>query len=763
MMKIALIGTYQPRQCGIGHFSKNLIDAVLQHPDQEIEAFVVAINDPGGAYNYPEEVKFTIDQNDHEAYLKAAEFINQQGADLCIVQHEYGIFGGQHGVYILSLMHRLTMPILTTLHTVLKKPAYNELHILKEIATRSQKVVVMADKAVELLKEVYGINKERIAVIPHGVPDIGFERKAVRKALNVADRKLLVTFGFIGRNKGIETVISALPNVVAEHPEVQYVVLGRTHPNVIRHAGEEYRLFLRELVANLGLEDHVVFINEHASQDVVFKYLCAADIYITPYLHEAQITSGTLSYALGVGAAVVSTPYWHAAELLADGRGALFGFGDTDGLTRLLQELFSNPKKLEAMRYEAQAYGDTIKWPKIGGRYAALCRQELGTATMSRLQKGRLADRPDLPPLRLDHALRLTDSTGILQHATYGIPNYREGYCLDDNARALLMALMACRGSKDKTVLRLIPTYLAYIHYAQNDDGTFRNFMGFDRRFLEEVGSEDAFGRAIWAIGYATAYAPNDAFFQVARMVLFKAVPQFGRLRSIRAIANTILGLYHYLKSHPTDEGMIELARQLAQRLYDEYRAHRHDDWKWYETLMAYDNAILPLAMLHAAELIGNDDFRNVGFESMYFLKKHTMQRGYLSLVGNEGWFKRDGDAARFDQQPLDAMATVLLFAQAFHLTADTRHRQSAYAAFRWFLGENDLRMSLYDVETYGCCDGLRPDGVNRNQGAESTLAYLISHLTIQQLFAKSANRTQEINAHENSPVGANSVAYAAS
>ncbi len=762
-MKIALIGTYQPRQCGIGHFSKNLITALTQQPQHAIEAFVVAINDPGGAYEYPEEVKFVVEQDDHEAYLKAADFINRQGADLCIVQHEYGIFGGQNGVFILSLMHRLSMPVITTLHTVLKKPAYNELHILKEIAQRSQKVVVMAEKAVELLKDVYGVGGDRIAVIPHGVPDIRFERDEVRQALGVADRKLLVTFGFIGRNKGIETVISALPSVVAEHPEMRYVVLGKTHPNVIKHAGEEYRHFLRQLVADLGLENHVLFINEHASQDMVFKYLCAADCYITPYLHEAQITSGTLSYALGVGAAVVSTPYWHAAELLADGRGALFGFGDTEGLARLLQDLFDNPEKLAAMRYEAQAYGDTIKWPKIGGRYATLCRQELATVAMGRLQKARPADRPELPPLRLDHALRLTDSTGIVQHATYGIPNYREGYCLDDNARALLMALMAYRNSKDNVALRLIPTYLAYIHYAQNDDGTFRNFMGFDRRFLEAVGSEDAFGRAIWGIGYATAHAPNDAFYQVARMVFFNAVPQFERLRSIRAIANTILGLYHYLKAHPTDEGMIELTRRLAQRLLAEYQAHRTDEWRWYETLLAYDNAILPLAMLHAAELLGDDNVRNVGFESMYFLKKHTMKRGYVSLVGNEGWFKHDGDAARFDQQPLDAMAMVLLFAQAFHLTGDTRHRQSAHTAFRWFLGENDLRMSLYDLETHGCCDGLRPDGVNRNQGAESTLAYLISHLAMQRVLAKPASRTEAVDVHENSPVGADSVAYAAS
>lgn len=764
MMKIALIGTYKPRQCGIGSFSKDLFDAISTSNTMVSDHLVIAINDPGNTYDYPPEVNYVINQDDHDTYLKAAEFINKSGATLCLVQHEYGIFGGQNGVYILSLLHSLTIPIITTLHTVLKKPAYNELYILKEITKLSQKVVVMAEKAVELLKEVYEVPIEKITVIPHGVPDIRFDRETVRAALGFTNNRLLFTFGFIGRNKGIETVISALPEVVSAHPDIVYVVLGKTHPNVIKHSGEEYRLFLHRLVKKLGLDDHVIFRNEYASQDDIFKYLCASDIYITPYLNEAQITSGTLSYALGVGAAVVSTPYWHAAELLAFGRGALFNFNDSRQLEELLLDLLDNPEKLQAMRIKAKAFGDITKWPQIGESYRSLFREVANKHASVKPQHDDPAfDRSILPPLRLDHVVRLTDRTGIFQHATYGIPNYHEGYCLDDNARALLMALMAYRRTKDETALCYIPIYLAYIHYAQNDDGSFRNFMGFDRRFLDEVGSEDAFGRAIWAIGYAMAHAPKDAYFQVAHKIFFKAVPQFERLQSIRAIANTILGLYHYLKSHPSDDGMIELAHKLAQRLYSEYQAHRRDDWHWFETLLAYDNALLPLAMLRAGELLGNDNFRKTGFESMGFLEQHTMHRGYLSLVGNEGWFKRDGDAARFDQQPVDAMAIVLLFLQAYNLTGEAHHLRSVYTAFMWFLGENDLRMSLYDFETGGCCDGLERDGVNRNQGAESTLAYLISYLAVQQTFEKPTNRVQAVETDEDCDISPDSVAHAAS
>lgn len=737
-MKIAFIGTYRPRQCGIGSFSQNLFETIKSiEGSQETEHIVVAINDPGNTYDYPPEVKYIIDQEDHDTYIKAAEFIQQQHVDICIIQHEYGIFGGQNGVFLLTLLHSLAVPVIATFHTVLKRPSYNESVILKEIARVAQKVIVMADKAVQMLRDLYEVPVAKIEMVPHGVPDIRYERTAARQELRLTDKKVLLTFGFIGRNKGIETAICALSEVVAQFPNVVYIVLGKTHPNVIRHAGEEYRLFLHRLVKKLKLEDHVIFLNQYASQDDLFKYLSASDIYITPYLNEAQITSGTLSYAVGVGSAAVSTPYWHASELLAEGRGRLFDFNDAQQLSNILVDLLGHPKKLETLRHHAREYGKTITWPKTGAKYYALARDLAKNAPKPIIKKDPALDRNILPPLRFDHIKRLTDSAGIFQHATYGIPNYHEGYCLDDNARALLMALMAYRRTKSETALEYIPVYLGYIHYAQNPDGTFRNFMGFNRNFLDDVGSEDAFGRAVWALGYAMAHAPMDAYYQVARQLFFKAMPQFENLKSIRSIANTIIGLYHYLQDNPSDEGMLELMRKLATRLHAEYQIHRTDGWHWYESLLAYDNALLPLAMLCAAEVSANKAFKETAFESMAFLESHTLQKGHLSLIGNENWYRQTHLPSPFAQQPIDAMATVLLYLQAYNYTDEPRYLSQLYTSFMWFLGENDLRVSLYDFETHGCCDGLQQDGVNRNQGAESTLAYLISYLAIQHTFER--------------------------
>ncbi|GGG83520.1 glycosyl transferase [Parapedobacter pyrenivorans] len=735
-MKIAFIGTYAPRQCGIGSFTQHLFQSTGGGSGTSGN-FVVAINDPGSTYMYPPEVKFIIDQDDHGTYLKAAEFINQNQVDVCIVQHEFGIFGGQNGIFILTLLHSLEVPVMATFHTVLNKPSYNQLAVMKEITRVAGKLIVMAHKAVEILRQTYGVPAEKIELVPHGVPPIRYDRTAARIELGLEAKRVLLTFGFIGRNKGIETVICALPQVVAQYPDVVYIVLGKTHPNVVKHAGEEYRLFLHRLVKKLGLEDHVVFLNQYASEDDLFKYLAASDIYLTPYLNEAQITSGTLSYAVGVGSAVVSTPYWHAAELLAEGRGELFNFADDTQLAGLLLDLLGHPDKSETLRRKAGEYGKSITWPKTGARYHELSQDLAANAPKAILKKDPALDRSILPPLRFDHIERLTDHVGIFQHANFGIPNYNEGYCLDDNARALLMMLMAYRRTNSDAALKHIAVYLGYLNYAQNADGTFRNFMGFNRSFLDEVSSEDAFGRAIWALGYATAYSPMDAYYQVVQRLFANAVPHFEHLKSIRSIANTLIGLYYYLKDNPSNEEIAECVRRLAQRLYDAYQQHRTDTWHWYESLLAYDNGLLPMAMLCAAEVTNDASFRDVAFESLEFLESHTLSKGHLSLIGNENWYRQTGVPSPFAQQPVDAMAMVLLYFQAYNYAGDPRYLSRLYTSFMWFLGENDLRVSVYDFDTHGCCDGLQHDGVNRNQGAESTLAYLISYLALQHTFEK--------------------------
>jgi glycosyltransferase involved in cell wall biosynthesis len=736
-MKVAYIATYPPRECGIGTFTRNLFNSMVNsnNTGDGAEGVIVAMNDQEAGYDYPEEVKFTIRQEQQADYIEAAKFINFSGADICILEHEFGIFGGRNGVYILPLLHRLQIPLIVTLHTVLKQPSYNEKAILVGICNMAQKVVVMSQKAVLFLTTIYDVPAEKIEIIEHGVPDLQFNQVATKKEFKLENKKVLLTFGFISRNKGIETVIKALPAIVEKYPETIYIILGKTHPAVLRHSGEEYRIYLLRLIKNLKLEKHVLFLNEFVNQKELFKYLYASDIYITPYLNEAQITSGTLSYAVGTGAAVISTPYWHAEELLAGGRGRLFDFNDSTALSGVLMELLDNPSEMLELRQKAYAYGREITWPKIGERYNLLSAKIVEDHTDSPPEKDNFFDPQLLPPFMLDHVKRMTDDTGIIQHAKFGIPNLKEGYCLDDNARALLMVLMAYKQNKHPLALSLSPIYLSYIHYMQNDDGTFKNFLSFNRNFLDEVGSEDSFGRAIWALGYLIGNAPNDAYFQSGKEIFFDAAPNFEKLKSIRSIANTIIGISYYLKSNPSDDGMIERLRKLTNVLMEEYSKCRSENWHWFESLLAYDNAMLPLSLLHAAGILNDEKIDAVAIESMNFLASITLKDGYLSIIGNEQWYVKDGTQSMFAQQPLDALAMVLMFHQAYDLTKDKQYLSKLYTSFMWFLGENDLRMSLYDFETKGCCDGLESYGVNRNQGAESTLAYLISYLTVLRAF----------------------------
>jgi hypothetical protein len=452
-------------------------------------------------------------------------------------------------------------------------------------------------------------------------------------------------------------------------------------------------------------------------------------------LNEAQITSGTLSYAIGVGSAVISTPFWHAVELLDEGRGILFNFNDSEQLSQILMDLLDNPEELKKLREKAHDYGRTITWPKSGGKYNALLKQILADEPMIVAKKETTIDLIVLPPFSLDHIKRLTDDTGIIQHAKFGIPNLKEGYCLDDNSRALLLVLMTYQQKKDLQALNLAPIYLSYIHYMQNKDGTFKNFLSFSRVFLDEVGSEDSFGRTIWALGYLLNNPPNDSYYQTAKLIFMNAAPNFEKLQSIRSVANVMLGVSYYLRSNPSDEYMMGILGKLTDKLMRHYEDNRTTAWKWFESLLAYDNGILPLALLHAAQLLDDDKVTEVALETTNFLTETVLKDGYLSIIGNENWHKKDGERSMYAQQPVDALAMVLMYREAFELTKDREFLAKLYSSFMWFLGENDLRMTLFDFETNGCCDGIESYGVNRNQGAESSLAYLISYLVVLEAF----------------------------
>jgi glycosyltransferase involved in cell wall biosynthesis len=735
-MKIAYIGTYPPRECGIGTFTRNKFTAMVNckvGSTQPHEGIVIAVNDQDQTYNYPKEVVFTIRQQQQHDYIAAAEFINKSGADICILEHEFGIYGGSDGEYVLSLLKSIDIPIISVFHTVLKTPSPSQKIVTLEIAKMAAKSVVMSQKAVAFLTDIYGIAKEKIKVIEHGVPDCELDQISCKKFFGLQDKKVLLTFGLIGRNKGIETVIKALPPIVAKHPDVVYIILGKTHPAVVRHTGEEYRDYLTQLTQELHLENNVIFKNEFVDEPKLCQYLSAADIYVTPYLNEAQITSGTLSYAVGAGCAVISTPYWHAEELLAGGRGRLFDFYNSKQLSDIFMELLDTPSTMKALRDKAYKYGRQITWCKTAENYILLGSVLLQQPSWQKLASNTRANSLEIPTFSLQHIRRMTDSTGLIQHAKYGIPNLKEGYCLDDNARALLLGVMSYNLNKNATAFELMPIYMSYIHYLQNDNGLFRNFLSFNRSFLDEVGSEDSFGRTIWAIGYTLAHPPSQSYYHSAREIFENAAPHFTNLQSIRGTANTLIGVSHYLEAHPHDIAMTKQLKSMADKMLKHYQYHSSNEWQWFEPMLTYDNGLLPLSLLHAGSILQDDNMLNVAKKSMDFLTNITFSNGWLSIIGNEKWYAKNGERSIFAQQPIDAMAMVLLFQKAYKTTNNVKYLQYLKQSFMWFLGENDLQKSLYCSETKGCFDGLESNGVNNNLGAESTLAYLISHVALSQ------------------------------
>jgi glycosyltransferase involved in cell wall biosynthesis len=742
-MRIAYISTYPPRECGIATFNQNLMRAVnanFPERDSLVEGgFVVALNDSESLqeYEYPEEVKYVIRQNHQKDYIRAASFINTSDTDVCILEHEFGIYGGESGIYILPLLNRLEKPLISILHTILKDPSYVQRIIIREIAEQSSKIIVMSQRAVEFLTTIYEVPLEKIQIIEHGVPDVeASKRNPVKSLSQFKNKRVLLTFGLISRNKGLETVIKALPKIVARNPDVMYVILGNTHPGVLKNSGEEYRDHLKSLAQQLNVSKHLSFINQFVEEEDLVNYLSAAEIYVTPYLNEAQITSGTLSYAVGAGAAVVSTPYWHATELLADNRGRLFDFKNADALAAIVNELLENDQVLSNLKENAYEYGLHLRWPVIGAEYIRVAQESCARHDFSdKILKNSIVDPEIMPKFSLTHVLRLTDDTGIVQHAKYGIPNLKEGYCLDDNARALIMALMAYQRNKSKEAFELLPVYLSYIHYMQTEDGNFRNFLSFDRRYLDEVGSEDSFGRTIWSLGYLISCAASNSYREFALELFHRSFRHFKALSHLRGMANTIIGIAYYLQVFPGDEGMANELVRLTQPLIEAYENNQSEDWQWFEEKMTYDNAILPLALLHSCEITGNEKVKYVAMKTMAFLDELTLSNGYLSPVGNDGWYYRGGTFPIFDQQAIETMAMVLMHFQAYRIFHKPQYIEKLFLSYRWFLGENTLRAPLYDHETKGCCDGLLPRGINRNQGAESTLAYLISHLTVLKAF----------------------------
>jgi glycosyltransferase involved in cell wall biosynthesis len=731
MDHIALIGNFLPRKCGLATFTTDTYEALRQRfPGLKVDVY--AMDDRPGLHAYPPAVTHRIPQNERAAYSEAARRIAESGAKAVWVQHEYGIYGGPAGDYLLALLDRVGLPVIVTLHTILDTPNDDQRRVMDALLARAARVIVMADKGREILTRVHDVDPRKLAMIPHGVPDRPFvEPAAMKDRFGWADRDVILTFGLLAPNKGIETMIKAMPAIVAEHPQALYVVLGATHPHLVEHEGEAYRDRLKALAADRGVADHVRFLDAFVEHEELLDYLQAADLYVTPYNNPAQITSGTLSYAIGMGKVVVSTPYVHATEILADDHGVLVPFGDAAAFAREITRLLAAPAARQGLAERAYAHGRTMVWSRLAER----AMEELAAAVAA--VPHRIPWAAELAPLKptLAAVERMSDATGMLQHSIFSVPDRRHGYCIDDNARALIL-MHRIEDLDDATRDKWTSTYAAFLQHAWNPETRrFRNFMNFDRSWSEDAGSEDSNGRALWALG-VTAREARDRKHRDWAIALFDATaPLALELGSPRAGAFAMLGAAAMLDVHPGHPVARDILTRFGEELVALLHEARRPEWQWFEIVLAYDNARLPEAMIRAGQTLGRPDLLRVGLDTLdWIVARQTSPEGRFRAIGTESFHRPYADPLPFDQQPLEAQATIDACIAAHDVTGDERWAEEAMKAYRWYLGANDLDLPLASGADGGCFDGLMPRGLNQNQGAESILALQLASCAISAL-----------------------------
>ena len=741
--RIAVIGNYLPRHCGIATFTTDLCDAI--HAEYgATELLALPVNDTEEGYGYPARVRFELSEDNLASYRQAADFLNFSNIDLVCLQHEYGIFGGRAGAHILELLRRLNMPFVTTLHTVLRDPDPDQRAVMDEIATLSDRLIVMSQQSADILHETFHVPNTKIDLIPHGIPDLPFTDPTFYKdAFGTEGKDVLLTFGLLSPNKGIENVIKALPSILSKHSNVVYMVSGATHPHILRREGDKYREYLQKLAKDLGVEANVIFRNRFVSPQEMVELIGAADIYITPYKHKAQVVSGTLAYALSAGKAIISTPYLHAIELLDEERGALVPFDDPEAIASKTVELLDNGTARHAMRKRAYLYARDMVWNRVAQKYMksfeGVYNERLRNPRATFLARNTEKTLDRLPPVNLDHLYRMTDPTGIVEHAVFVIPNYPEGYSTDDNARALIVAILLEEFGTGaaKNAADLASRYLAFLWLAFDPvTKRFRNSLSYERQWQEHEDSEDSHGRALWGLGTVLGRSKEAGWRGAAGRMFELALPAATEFKSPRACAFALLGLQEYLDSFPGDRAALGASDVLANRLLNSYRSNRSSDWNWFENSLAYSNARLPQALIRAGMRAANDEMVSAGLEALDWLV--TIQRcevkGHFVPIGSQGFYSKKTGKARFDQQPVEACAVVAACLQAYRASGKGRWRKEAWSAFNWFLGDNDLQIALYDATTGGCRDGLHPDRANENQGAESTLSFLMALLEMRKL-----------------------------
>lgn len=732
--KLAFLGNYLPRQCGIATFTTSICES-MANLFPEIQSFAVPVTDTENGYEYPERVRFEIKEKDLSSYERAADFLNVNNVDVTCLQHEFGIFGGSAGGYILTLLRRLKMPVVTTLHTLLTEPNDQQSRVMDQLINLSDRLVVMTNRACSILKTVYNVPQRKIALIPHGIMDVPFVDPNFYKDLfGVEGKTVLLTFGLLSPDKGVENVLRALPTITKRHPEVVYIVLGATHPNLVRHEGESYRLSLQYMAEDLGIEKNVIFYNRFVSSEELKEFIGAADIYITPYLKEAQITSGTLSYSFGAGKAVISTPYWHACELLANKRGRLVPFRDPQAISEAVLHLIENETERHAMRKNAYLQSREMVWSNVAYLYrktfeeARVRRSESPLRSTVRVleQKSK-----ELPRLKLDHLFRMSDSTGILHHAVHTVPDFSKGYTTEDNARALMLTVLLEETEQmfSYRLTHLASTYLAFINHAFNpENGRFRHAMTYDKVWLDESGSEECQGKVLWALGTCIGRSGHEGFQNLAGQLFEKALPSSSDFSSPLAWALTLIGIHEYFRRFDGDRLVNHSRELLAGNLYRLFLESNTRERPWFGKKLGPGAAWLPHALILSGRWLNHANMLKAGLESLLWLTQiHTSPRNCYHPA-------RDEETENFDQSPLEARAMIGACLEAYRTTQDSSWFVEARKAFEWFLGRNEMGLPLHDSKTGGCRDTLHVDRVNQNQGAEASLSFYLSLAEMQEM-----------------------------
>ncbi len=721
---ICFLSNFPPKECGIATFTRDLITSLNKKFNPKLKSKVIALNEDESLYNYGNKVILQLNKDDIEDYIAIAKKINNSDIKLVCIQHEFGIFGGELGNYLIPFLETIEKPVVVTFHSVLPDPDEERKKIVKGIASRASAIVVMANAAVDILNRDYNIERSKIHVVYHGIPNVSFcPSKNFKKRLKLSNRIVLSTFGLLSRGKGIEYMIKALPPLVKKYPNILYLVIGETHPNVRKEEGERYRNRLIKLVEKLGLKNNVKFYNKYLTLQEIISYLLATDVYICTNLDENQIVSGTLSYALGCGKAIVSTPSIYAREILSEGKGLLVKFRNPKSFTKAIDSILSNKELKESLEKKAYIFSRVMIWPNVAVRYLDV---------FNRVVKLREETTKKYPSIKLNHLKNLTDNFGIIQFSKLSFPDKSSGYTVDDNARALITAVLHNSLFNSPLTLKLAKTYLNFLEHAQEENGNFKNNFKNENDILKPC-SEDAFGRAMWALGYTVYKSHNEELVKKAKRLFDKSIKMINELKNLRAKAFTILGLYYYYKKYENKECITKI-KNLANSLLSSYKNESSEDWQWFEKELTYSNSKIPEALFLAYDVIQNKEYLEVAEKTLHFLSDVTFIDDEIVPIGQNGWLKKNGKRALFDQQPVDVSSTVQTYLIAYSLTGDNHYYEKAVLAFNWFLGKNYLKQMVYNESTGGCYDGLSKDFLNLNQGAESTISYLIARLMLEEV-----------------------------